>query len=393
MQSRVRSLVTISVIGLGQIFAWGSSFYLIAILGGPVARETGWSTTAIVAGHSLALFAAGLVSPRVGRLLEDWGGRRVLALGSVLFAGGHLALALSHDIASWWGGWLLLGLGMACGLYDAAFATLGRIYGAKARSAITNVTLFGGLASTICWPLGAWLIEIMGWRGACLVFAAFQAFVMFPMHLLAVFQGEPVAARSSADARGGSDPRLSGLHWLLGAILTLAAAIAAIMSVHLIALLQARGLALSVAVAMGAMFGPAQVLARIVELAAGRLYHPLWTLAASVGLVCAGMILLGAEGPLALVAASLVLYGAGNGLNSIARGTTPLALFGPDGYARLMGRLALPALIAQALAPPLAAILLEGGGAPFVIAALIALALVNALLVAALMRATRGQRG
>ncbi len=387
------AFIPISVIGVGQIFAWGSSFYLIAVLAGPVAQETGWPMTWIVAGHSFALFAAGLASPRVGRLIETWGGRKVLAASSLLLAMGHVLLALTSHLAVWYAAWLLLGLGMACGLYDSAFATLAQIYGAQARRAITHVTLFGGLASTICWPLSAVLIEAIGWRGACLAYAALQCGVFLPLHFFALPDplGERAAAVQTDEDKTGR-ASISLVHLLLGVILTTAAAVAAIMSVHLITLLQARGLMLGAAVAMGAIFGPAQVLARIVELAAGRHYHPVWTLFASVLLVFAGVALLSVDGPVALIAASLILYGAGNGVNSIARGTAPLALFGPAGYARLMGKLALPALIAQALAPPLAAVLIERGGAELALNVLIGIVFVNSIAGIVLLYATRRMR-
>lgn len=386
------SLKVVCAIGVGQIFAWGTSFYLIAMLAAPVAQETGWPMTWIVAGQSLALLVAGLASPRVGRAIERVGGGRVLASASLLFAAGHVLLAVSHHLAVWYAGWTLLGLGMACGLYDAAFGALGQLYGAGARRAITNVTLFGGLASTICWPLGAVLMDAFGWRGACVVYAVLQGAVMFPMHVAAVPRPDARKGEGASAGAGGPDAPVSSLHLLLAAILTLAAATAAIVSVHLITLLQARGLALSVAVGMGAIFGPAQVLARIVELALGRHYHPVWTLFASVILVFLGVALFSLEGPVAMVAASLVLYGAGNGINSIARGAAPLALFGPAGYARLMGRLALPQLVAQAAAPPVAAVLIERHGAPVALAGLVLLAGVNVALAAVLLWATRRLR-
>lgn len=387
-----RSFTTISAIGVGQIFAWGSSYYLIAVLANPVAKDTGWPMTWIVTGLSLALFVAGLASPRAGAAIERLGGRIVLAASSLLLAAGLLLLALTHHIALWYAAWLLIGLGMSCGLYDAAFATLGQIYGAKARRAIANVTLFGGLASTICWPLSALLIGAVGWRGACLAYAALQCFVMLPLHLLVVPRfSRSIAAPGVREIAG--ERRSSGaMLLLLGAILTLAAAVGAIMSVHLITILQARGLALAAAVGLGAIFGPAQVAARVFELALGRHYHPVWTLFASVLLMCVGVSLLGLDGSAAWIGASLVVYGAGSGVHSIARGTAPLALFGPEGYARRMGKLASPALVAQALAPPLAAWLIERDGVEPVLQSLLGLTVASAVLAVVLIVATRNMR-
>ena len=227
---------TIFAIGLGQILGWGSVFYLIAVIARPVAEETGWTYTIIISGHMFALLIAGLASPRVGRFIESFGGRGVLAFASVLIASGHVLLALSHHLALWYVAWGLLGLGMACGLYDAAFSTLGQIFGAKARPAITNVTLFGGLASTICWPLTAFMIAHAGWREACLAFAAIHLFLMLPAHLAFVPKVTGAQALSRQDARvDGEDPdAFSTLYLLLASLLVLAAAVAAIVSVHLI---------------------------------------------------------------------------------------------------------------------------------------------------------------
>jgi len=162
------------VLGVTQIFAWGSSYYLPAVLAKPIAADTGWSLSWVVGGLSLGLLVAGLVSPWVGRAIARSGGRPVLALSAGLLAAGLSALALAHSLPAFLIAWLLVGLGMGAGLYDPAFATLGRLYGHGGRSAITTLTLFGGFASTVCWPLSAFLDAHLGWRGACLVYAGFQ---------------------------------------------------------------------------------------------------------------------------------------------------------------------------------------------------------------------------
>jgi len=391
--ARNSTLIT-SAIGLGQILNWGSVFYLIAIIARPVEQETGWSFTAIIAGHALGLLVAGLVSPRVGRLIERLGGRRVLAGASLLMACGQVALSLSNSLAGWYGAWALLGLAMACGLYDAAFSTLSQIFGRDARGAITNVTLFGGLASTICWPLTAYMIAQIGWRDACLVFALIHLCLALPMHLCLVPQTLLKLPLQPEEAiEEGDEPQmLSPVYFLLSIILMVAASVGAIVSVHLIALLQARGLDLAVAVGMGALFGPAQVGARILERLFGGKLHPVWTLVISVVLTCLGLVLLGLHAGVALIAVALLLYGAGNGINSIAKGTVPLALFGPRFYARIMGRLALPSLIAQALAPALVALLMEARGSESALHVLVFLTLANCAAVLWLAHMTRAER-
>src|SRR4051794_33688464 len=167
---RGRGLV-ITVLGVTQILAWGSTFYLPAVLASPIATETGWPLTWVVGGLSLGLLLAGLISPYVGLMIERHGGRPVLMASAVLFAVGQLGLGLAHSVTTYVAAWLVIGVGMGTGLFDAAFGTLGRLYGRDARLAITTLTLFGGLASTVCWPLSAFLVGKLGWRGTCFAYS------------------------------------------------------------------------------------------------------------------------------------------------------------------------------------------------------------------------------
>ena len=381
--------VVIAALGLTQILAWGSSYYLLAVLATPIAADTGWPPPLVVGALSAGLLVAGLISPRVGRAIGRHGGRPVLAASAALLALGLVVLALSPSLPMFVAGWLVLGAGMGCGLYDAAFATLGVLYGAKARPAISMLTLWGGFASTVCWPLSAYLIAQLGWRGTCLAYAVIQLGVSLPLlwFLLPPASPAPAGVVSDATAAGpltGAERRAFGL---LAAVLVLGGTITAVVSVHLLTLLQARGLPLAAAVALGTLVGPAQVAARVAEMALGQRHHPRWTLLAAMGLIAAGLVLLWAGVPVAALA--LILYGAGNGVYSIARGTLPLALFGPDRYAVLMGRLGTPNLLAQALAPSLAALVLAHYGAGAALGVLAGLSLVNVLLVVGLCRAER----
>ncbi|KAB0264390.1 MFS transporter [Microvirga brassicacearum] len=358
----------ITTLGITQILAWGSSFYLPAVLAKPIAAETGWSLGWVVGGLSVGLLAAGLVAPKVGRTIDAKGGRPVLTASSILLGAGLGTLAFAHSLPVYMLAWLLMGVGMGTGLYDAAFATLGRLYGKQARSAITSLTLWGGFASTVCWPLSAYLVEHLGWRGACAVYAAIQVFVSLPLHVFVlpgIHTSTPEARSPKQTATDTAAPELTGdrrmrAFLLLATVLTLGAITASMIAVHLLTFLQARGLELGAAVALGAIVGPSQVGARVVEMAFGRHYHPIWTMVASVTLVASGVILLIIGFP--ILALALALYGAGNGIGSIAKGTLPLALFGPYGYASLMGKLAMPSLLAQALSPSVGAILIEWGG-------------------------------
>lgn len=152
----------IPVLGVTQILAWGSSYYLLAVLATPIAGDTGWPLAWVVGGLSLGLLVAGIISPRVGDSIQRLGGRLVLATSAVFLAFGLIGLALSPNLPIYIASWLVLGVGMGAGLYDAAFATLGRLYGQRARTAITTLTLFGGFASTVCWPLSAYFVSAFG---------------------------------------------------------------------------------------------------------------------------------------------------------------------------------------------------------------------------------------
>jgi MFS family permease len=358
-------LLVVTAIGIAQILAWGGSYYLIAVLARPIAADTGWPFGWVVGGLSLGCLATALASPWVGRLIDRHGGRPVLASSALLLAAGLIVMAAAPALAVYLLAWCIVGVGMAAGLYDPAFAALGRLYGQEARHPITLTTLFGGFASTVCWPLSAFLVTHLGWRGTCLAYAAISLAIVLPLYWFGVpreataVQSAAVAARMQQTAPA---QRLWLAYWLVAGNLTLAAIIMTVVSVHMLTLLQARGLTMAAAVGLGVLIGPSQVGARVIEMAlARRRHHPLWTLVVSTVLTALGLgLMFGGE---SVIAAGLVMYGAGAGIRSIARGTVPLALFGRDGYATLMGRLARPLMLAQAASPALGAALLSGAGA------------------------------
>jgi hypothetical protein len=371
--------IIIPALGVTQILAWGSSYYLLAVLAKPIASDTGWSLSWVVAGLSLGLLIAGLISPLVGRQIHRRGGRPVLA-ASALLGLGLLGLALAPNLAAFIAAWIAIGLGMGSGLYDAAFSTLGRLYGHAARQHITTLTLFGGLASTACWPLSAFLVTELGWRGACATYAGIQLLFSLPLYLTAIGdRNSPswVEADKSVAGRVAAQPhaRLRLIFVLLAVAIMISSMLTTVISVHLMTLLQSRGISLGAAVALGAMIGPAQVGARFTEMLISRYHHPIWTKMASVTFMALGLGLFWAGIP--IIAVALVLYGAGIGLESIARATLPLALFGAANYAPTMGRFAMPSLIAQAAAPSLGAILITWLGVEGALGAVAIVALGN----------------
>jgi hypothetical protein len=398
LQAEARPLdrrVVITALGIAQILAWGTSFYFPAVFAGPIVAETGWSLGWVVGGTSVGLLVAGLISPQVGKVIDVHGGRPVLFASSLFYTAGLAGIGLAPVLPVYLFAWVLLGIGMGTGLYDAVFAALGRLYRSEARTPITNLTLFGGFASTVCWPLSAFMIEHAGWRAACFIYAALHLFVALPLQMAVIRRApKPVAATTAlADAPPPAAPARiaheSLIFALLALVLSIAAGIGSIVVVHLLIFLQARGVDFAIAVSLGTLFGPAQVGARVVERLFGSRYHPIWTMVGSCTLMAVGLLLLVGRFPVLVLA--ILLYGAGYGISWIGRGTLPLALFGPLRFPRLMGKLAFPSLIVQALAPSAGALAIEASGADATIGVLTLLALINVLLIGLLWAACRPQ--
>lgn len=379
--------VVVSALGIVQLFGWGSTYYLLAVLADPIARDTGWPIGWIVAGMSLGLFTSGMMAPTTGDAIRRHGGKPILTAAMPILALGLLILALAPNLAVFMGGWLIIGLGMSMGLYDAAFATLGGLYGREARNAITALTLWGGMASAVAWPLSAALNEAVGWRWTCAFYAGLHLLVSLPL-VLATVPGNrhrPRSAPQPAPLELSAHERRA--FRLIMATTTIAGICFTILAVHLVVILQGRNLSLAEAVTLGALIGPAQVVARLGEMVTGGRHHPIWTMAGAVLLAALGLGLL-ASG-LGLIGLAMMLYGAGNGIFSIAKGALPLIWFGAERYAPIMGRLARPNQIAQATAPTLGAVLLAVSGVNGTLAILAGLALVNIALVVALRRMMR----
>ena len=352
-------------LGIGQILSWGSTFYLLAVLAGPIAEDTGWPGAMVLAGASVGLLVAGLGSPRVGAMVAGNHGRSVLIASALLLSLGLATLGLAPN--QWWylGAWVVLGLGMSGGLYSGAFAVLGHTYGSSARSAITLLTLFGGFASSICWPLSTLLATEVGWRWTALAYAGAHLLVTAPLYALTIPR-HPLPplpnmgpGRPEADSHRSAEPRRPMVA-LVATVATLCTSIAAMMSMHMFTLLAGIGIVGTAAVALAATIGPAQVGARFIEFVVGRKHHPLWTMLAATLAMAVAISFLGVGIP--APAALVVVYGAGIGLSSIANGTVPLALVGQEQYARIMGRIALPSMLAQAAAPVLGSLLIDNLG-------------------------------
>jgi predicted MFS family arabinose efflux permease len=345
----------VPILGFTQIVGWGSTFYAIGVLKGFIAAETGWSPVMVVAGISISFAAGGLIAPLVGRTIARRGGRLVMASGSIVTGFSVAALYFIENEIAWLALWAIIGISQAMNLYDAAFATLAEIFGSRARSAITALTLFAGFASTVFWPLTYFLNEMFGWRETYLIYGALNLLLCAPLHAFAlphsgagIDSGAPENDPSST-ARTLLAP--NGLPFLLlAAAFSVNTFFMSAFAVHLVGLLEQIGMATAAAVAAGALVGPSQVGGRLAEFIFARKRHPIEVAVFTMLLMPASFILL-AFGGAQIAAAFTIGYGISQGLLTIVRGTVPLALFGASGLAIVLGRIAAPVLVAQAVAP------------------------------------------
>jgi len=361
----------VAVLGSAQTLSWASSYYLPAMLAVPMARDLGLAAPTVFAVFSAALVISALVGPAAGRAIDRHGGRPVLMATNLLFAAGLAALGLAQGPVSLGLAWVLIGLGMGCGLYEAAFATLVRLYRHASRDPITGITLIAGFASTVGWPLSALMESHFGWRGACFGWAALHLLLGLPLNALLprAAPDTDAGAATPATAAAASAPveapaPLPRPAWTTAVLAYVFAAtwfVSTAMATHLPQLLQAAGATLAVAVAAGALIGPAQVAGRVLEFGLLRRVHPLLSarLAALAHPLGAGLLLLIGAPAVMLFA---LLHGIGNGIMTIAKGTLPLVLFGPRGYGARQGWIAMPARVAQAAAPVLFGLALQRWG-------------------------------
>ncbi|MCO5123918.1 MAG: MFS transporter [Rhizobacter sp.] len=360
----------VAALGSAQTLAWASSYYLPAVLAGPIARDLGIDVATVFAAFSFALIVSALVGPWSGRAIDRYGGRPVLMATSLAFAGALAGLGLATTPTALFAAWAVIGVAMGGGLYEAAFATLVRLYGPAARNPITGITLIAGFASTVGWPLSAWMTTHYGWRGACFGWAALHLSVGLPLYAFL-----PRASATRADAPVSLPPagkrvpaavpgaaRVSATSILLAFVFAVTWFTSTAMAAHLPRMLQAAGASLAVAIGVGALVGPAQVAGRLLEFGLLRRVHPLLSARLAALAHPAGALLLLAGGS-ALAPLFAILHGAGNGILTIAKGTLPLVFFGPAGYGARQGWLMLPSRIAQAFAPFLFGLALDSWGA------------------------------
>jgi MFS family permease len=343
-----REIPVILALGSTQTLAWASSYYLPAILADPIGRDLGMSANWIFGAFSAALVISALLGPRVGRQIDLFGGRPVLCTSNLTIAAGLVLLGFTGSIPLLVAAWILLGIGMGFGLYDAAFAALGRIYGDAARRSMTGITLLAGFASTVGWPLTALGLDHIGWRNTCFAWAAAHILIGLPINFFML----PKVAGAKAVAVSVDKPHIPIDRTMILLAFTFAAGwtVTGAMAAHMPRILEVGGATAVQAIAAGALFGPAQVFARILEASFLSRYHPL----ISTRLACLshpiGAAIFAVMGG-AASGAFAIFFGMGNGILTIARGTLPLAIFGPRDYGYRNGLIGAPARMAQAIAP------------------------------------------
>lgn len=355
----------VAVLCVTQILGWAALFYPPALTMTYIADAHGWSLPLALSGFSIALGTSGLCAPYTCGVIDKRGGNLVMSVGALIGAAGLLLLPLAPNYVVYVLAWVLIGLAISSCLYDPAFATLTRIYGMASRGPITVVTFSGGLASTVGWPLMHFLIDHFGWQSVFFTWAAVLALLIAPLHWFALPRRKaPVkAAVAKADQPVAKKHFLPPHGWpffLMAAGFAGHAFALSGTTTHLLPILQRGGLDPGLAVTIGAMFGPAQLVTRFADFASKGRLHPVWVARFSMCTMALAFSVLAVAGIETLHAVIFaILFGAANGVMTIARGALPLATFGPTGYGRVVGRISRPGQIMQALAPFILAFVID----------------------------------
>jgi hypothetical protein len=363
-------VISVNALGITQITAWGTSYYCLGVLAKPIAAETGWPISAIFLGFSVALVVMGVISTTVGRLIDRLGARAVMSIGTVVVSAGLLGLSLVRDVASYFAAWAVIGVGMRCCLYDAAFAALVQAVPSRGRLAISYLTLYGAYASTVFWVIGHYLNEAYGWRGTLAIFAAVNLAICLPLNWIGLSwrEGGTATAAAKTAAPSAEGPILTGRRRVVGMalfalIMSLNGFVFGVVSLQLVPLLEAAGLAGATAVWVASLKGHGQFGGRVVEIFFARNLKAMTVARIAIGVLPpALLILMLARGELWLLVAFTLLLGASQGVITIVRGAVPLALFGAEGYGAVLGLIATPILLVNAFSPSLFALIVDWVG-------------------------------
>ncbi len=381
-------IVAVCALGITQITAWGTSYYCLGILAGSIAADTGWSRSLVFSGFTVALLTMGLVSTRVGYAIDVYGARQVMVIGTVIVSTGLFLLSLVHIEAAYLSVWAFIGLGMRMCLYDAAFAALVQVAPSRGRRAISYLTLFGAFASSIFWVIGHFLNEAVGWRQTLVLFALINLVVCVPLNWIGLARRERAGAGAHAEQAAHEmreGPSLTGrvrslAIALFALIMSLNAFVFGVVTVQLVPILEAAGLAAGAAVWVASMKGFAQFAGRLTEITLGANLRAMTVARIAIGVLPLSLLLLIVGGNFHAIVAFTLLLGASQGVITIVRGAVPLALFGANGYGAVLGLIATPILVVNATAPTAFSWIVEQSG--WLVAELALLACAIASLVA-----------
>ena len=351
------SWVVICVLGVTLIVSYGSVFYSFSLLMEPLQRELGATKNLTVGAFSLALVIAGLCATHIGSTIDRIGGRMVMSTGSL--AAGLLLVLLSRveSVVGLYVLYACLGAAMAAILYEPAFAVLTRIFGANARRAITTSTLFGGLAGTVFWPLTQELMAHFGWRDTLAMLGAMNLLLCAPLHLWFLPGRSPQKKAVPAPGRASDSKSLHEVlrepaFYFLGGAFMANGLIFSALSVHILSMMQSKGMSLATAALIGALVGPMQVAGRIIELTVGQRFSIVRVGMLAMVMLPMSLLIFAASGfslwPLVVFA---LMYGLSNGIVTIVRGAMPAQLFGRENYGAVSGALAMPQMFALASGP------------------------------------------
>ena len=364
-------LLAVCTLGIVQITAWGTSYYCLGVLAGPIAADTGWSRSLIYFGFTVALLVMGGVSTLAGRAIDRYGARSVMAVGTLLVSAGLYALSLVRSELEYLLVWAFLGFGMRLSLYDAAFAALVQAVPRRGRLAISYLTLFGAFASTVFWVIGHYLNQAQGWRQTLALFAIINLAICLPLIWIGLARREAPGADATAATQAAPSAGEAPLEGtmrvvamaLFALVMSLNGFVFAVVTVQLVPLLEAAGLATAAAVWVASLKGFAQFGGRVVEIVFGRNLRPITVARISIGVLPVSFaLLLGADGSVYVIVAFTLLMGASQGVITIVRGAVPLALFGASGYGAVLGMLATPVLIVNAVSPTIFAMIVDRWG-------------------------------
>ncbi len=367
-------------LGIAQIILWGGSYFILSVLADPIMKDTGWSYAMVYGSLSIALLISGLLLPKIGSIINEKEKNLILPYAGFVMAGGLVILGLSEHFLLFLSGWVVIGVAMGMGLYDALFASLGKNYGKATSKVIVQVTLIASLAPTISWSIVSLLLSNYGWRNTCFIYAILLLVTVYPIHRFAFPAAANSVTRTPHPVSKGTVPAdifHSKLFYLLLSSFTIGAVLTTGIVVHLIDILLAKGITMATIISIVAFLGPSQAVVRVIELVFSK-NAPVRTAIIAAFATLIGILLFLFDPNVAYL--GVILFGMGNGLRSILRGTLPLAVFGQESYAVVIGKLARFPLLAQAITPFICGFLIQQFSVSVFIYTFCLLALVNIIL-------------